>query len=100
MKMNFSFLFLLLIQLALCQDNNTKDEVREILEFLHRGEEKIKSAEHNEIIYVVGSTGTGMKNQKIPTQTSYLTIVHIVYRKVNISPFPSRQTSFFAINLK
>ncbi|XP_037032332.1 uncharacterized protein LOC119071542 [Bradysia coprophila] len=53
---------LLMLKWGLCEEeylNNKNDEVKEILEFLRKGEEQIKSTGHKEIIFVLGSTGTG-----------------------------------------
>lgn len=50
-----------MFELGLSQDaTNTNDEVKEILEFLHQGEEQIKSTVHKETIFVLGVTGTGI----------------------------------------
>lgn len=63
-------IILMLLKLGLSQaDSNTKDEVKEILEFLHQGEEQIKSTVHKEIVFVLGATGTG--NTKKLTKISF-----------------------------
>lgn len=64
MKIICVLVVLMLLKLGLSQVvNNTKDEVKEILEFLREGDKKIKSTEHKDIIYVLGPTGTGMKSR-------------------------------------
>lgn len=65
MRINCALLILMLLKLGASQVNSdSKDEVKEIIDFLRQGDEKIKSTEHKEIVYVLGPTGTGIWNPK------------------------------------